>query len=367
MHWATLRLVLLIGLLNALGSSELLMCARYTAGSQEFLKAGQPICGGWKAALVSVQGDLDFFAASLGLPRWSLKDGGCPLCKCKSTGLLTWKKFSPWQHIAEMEWKPAQWLSWPGRSQCPLFQAIGVTACSVSMDWLHVKYLGNDQYVYASVFHLLVFVILPHSPLANLQLLWKQMQGLYKSLGVVHKYHYFNRLTMFVRKSGPPKLRGKGAEVHHLHKVMVHLWLKHYNHNICVHRQILTLLKLNSKVEDLLDEYKCNVALPAEAAREFLDACCQMLHLQSLLYDHFSEESVQLFNLTLKAHDILHLAGHSHQINPRLVWNFAGESNMGILKLLGANCVKGVAPQDACTKMLHHWSYGMHILLKRCG
>lgn len=264
-----------------------------------------------------------------------------------------------------MEWKPAQWSVWPGKSQCPLFEAIGVTACSVSMDWLHVKYLGNDQYLYASIFHLLTFVILPQSPVANLQLLWKQMQMLYKSLGVVHRYHYFNRLTMFVRKSGPPKLRGKGAEVHHLHKVMVHLWLKYYNHNICVHRQILTLLKLNSKAEDLLEEHKYSVALPAEAAKEFLDACCQMLHLQSLLYDHFSDEPVQLFNLTLKAHDILHLAGHSHQINPRLVWNFAGESNMGILKLLGANCVKGVAPEDACTKMLHHWSYGMHLLLKR--
>ena len=27
-----------------------------------------------------------FFSASLGLPRWSLKDGGCPVCKCKASG-----------------------------------------------------------------------------------------------------------------------------------------------------------------------------------------------------------------------------------------------------------------------------------------
>ena len=38
---------------------------------------------------------------------------------------------------------------------------------------------------------------------------------------------------------------------------------------------------------------------------------------------------------------------------------------MGILKLLGANCVKGVAPQDACTKMLHHWSYGTHCEMQK--
>ena len=51
-------------------------CKRYSSGSEDFLRAGKPLCGGWKAALVSVQGDLDFFAASLGLPRWSLKEGG---------------------------------------------------------------------------------------------------------------------------------------------------------------------------------------------------------------------------------------------------------------------------------------------------
>ena len=264
-----------------------------------------------------------------------------------------------------MEWKPQEWLDWGGRSTCPLFQAIGVTACSVQLDWLHAKYLGNDQYVYASIFHLLCYVILPGSALSNLQQVWEDMKSLCKTLGVVHRYHYFNRLTMFQRKSGPPKLRGKGSEVHHLHQVMLHLWQKHYNHSISVHRQILLLLKMNSKVEDLLDEHKQCVALPAPAAKELLDSCKVTLHLQSLLFDHFSNEDVQLFNITLKTHDILHLAGHSHQVSPRLVWNFAGESNMGILKTLGANCVKGVAPEDACAKMMNHWSYGMHLLLKR--
>ena len=255
------------------------------------------------------------------------------------------EKISPWQHIAGMDWKPQEWFDWPGRSKCPLFQAIGVTACSVQLDWLHVKYLGNDQYLYASVFHLLCFVVLPSTPVNNLLSMWEEMKTLYKTLGIVHQYRYFNRLTMFQRKSGPPKLRGKGAEIHHLHKVVLHLWSKHHNHHITVHRQILTVLKLNSRIEDLLDEHKESVALPAAAAKELLDACCSncsMCHVQSLLFDHFSDEPVQLFNTTLKTHDLIHLALHSHQINPRVVWNFCGESYMGILKLLGANCVKGL-------------------------
>ena len=338
--------------------------ARYNAGTTGFLKAGQFICGGYSIALVSVQGDLDFFAASLGLPRWSLAAGGCPVCKCKAFGDMTWKKFYPPEHVINMEWMPQEWLDWEGKSTCPLFEAIGVTACSVMLDWMHVKYLGNDQYVYASVFYLLCFVVLPQTPLQNLLSIWEEMKGLYQSLNIIHRYHYFNRLTMFVRKSGPPKLRGKAAEVHHLHKVILQLWLQHYNENIAVHRQILLLLRLNSKIEDLLDEYRQDVALPAGPAKDLLDSCSSMCHLQSLLYDHFSQEDVQLFNYTLKTHDIIHLAAHSHQINPRLVWNFCGESNMGILKQLGSTCVKGVAPQDACTKMLHHWSFGMHYELQ---
>jgi hypothetical protein len=75
---------------------------------------------------------------------------------------------------------------------------------------------------------------------------------------------------MFVRKSGPPKLRGKAAEVHHLHKVILQLWLRHYNEHIAVHRQILLLLRLNSKIEDLLGEYRQDVALPPGAAKDLL-------------------------------------------------------------------------------------------------
>ena len=166
-----------------------------------------------------------------------------------------------------------------------------------------------------------------HRHLCKTSSIWEEFQGLYHSLNITHRYHYFDRLTMFVRKSGPPKLTGKAAEVHHLHKVILQLWLRHYNEHIAVHRQILLLLRLSSKIEDLLDEYRQDVALPPGAAKDLFDSCSSMCHLQSLLYDHFSQEDVQLFNYTLKTHDIIHLAAHSHQINPRLVWNFCGESN----------------------------------------
>lgn len=58
---------------------------------------------------------------------------------------------------------------------------------------------------------MLTHFILPATPLENLQYLWQRIKHWYSVVGTRHRYHYFNRLTMFVRKSGPPKLRGRGA------------------------------------------------------------------------------------------------------------------------------------------------------------
>ena len=102
---------------------------------------------------------------------------------------------------------------------------------------------------------------------------------------------------------------------------------------------------------------KKEVAFEAAVAKEFLDSTCKMCHL---LMEHFQHEEPQLFNLTLKTHHLLHLAGHSHQINPRLPWNYSRENNMGIWKKLGHGCVKGLQPVDVVNKMMVHWRNGMH-------
>ena len=84
---------------------------------------------------------------------------------------------------------------------------------NVMLGYLHLKYLGIDMYHYGGIFWLLVCRILPGAPFADLQTCWENMKYWYAKLGTKNRYHYFHRLTMFVRKSGPPRLRGRGAEV----------------------------------------------------------------------------------------------------------------------------------------------------------
>ncbi len=77
------------------------------------------------------------------------------------------------------------------------------------LDYMHLKYLGCDQQMFGSVFILLVYDVLPGTPQANLDECWEFIQDYYKAHNTAYQYQYLNKLTMFVRKTGYTKLRGK--------------------------------------------------------------------------------------------------------------------------------------------------------------
>lgn len=335
---------------------------KYETGSQEHSLAGQLLAAGFCGHLVSIQGDLDWHASSLDLPRWNLKAGGCSVCKCSEEGEQTWKVFNNPDYIWHLEWHAAEWHNWAKKSRCPLFTIPFLSACNVMLDYLHLKLLGSDQYQYGGVLFLLTHFMMPNSPLDNLQVLWQRMKYWYSVVGTKHRYHYFNRLTMFMRKTGPPKLRGKGGEVIGLGSIMVQLWQEFYNQNLEVHRMILQMLRCNQRMEALMSEYKLETAFDAHGAEQFKAATFQMCHLNALLHNFFLEDPAMkgAFAVTMKLHMLSHVALHCHQINPRLTWCFSGEDHMGVAKKLGQSCAKGLEPEEVNTKMIMHWRYAMH-------
>ena len=251
----------------------------YPEGSWEWKMAGKNLAGGYCGHLLAIQGDLDCFATALSLPRWSVNTGSCANCQCTAAGETTWKKFNSIAHILYMEWSAAQWKLWPNRSSCKLFAIPHVTGMNVFLDYLHIKYLGSDQYQFGGVLWLLCFVVKGSTPANNLHSIWSRMQFWYKKLQVQHRYHYFNRLTMFVRKTGAMKLRGRGAEVQGLTQVLLKIWEEEYNPAVEVHRMILQMLKENYKMEDLLQEHKGEMALPKDSAKKIVGSAFKMAHL----------------------------------------------------------------------------------------
>ena len=57
-------------------------------------------------------------------------------------------------------WGALQWIA-ANPHRHPLLALIGASVLTVYPDWMHVKYLGTDQYLLGSVLKLMVFHLLP--------------------------------------------------------------------------------------------------------------------------------------------------------------------------------------------------------------
>ena len=219
-------------------------------------------------------------------------------------------------------WKPAAWLGWALKSQCHMFTLPGVTGANVVIDWMHAAYLGAYQYVVASVFYLLCFSIMPGTPKQNLERCWLFIKQFYKTAKTRHRYRYCNKLSMFVRKTGFPKLRGKAAKINGIVPAIQALWQNCMSVRITVHKKINTMLKQIALAESILSEHIGEVALPAPSADKFKHAVFAFCQLHVQLSEHFENEGVKVFNVTAKSHMLLHAALLSKYLNPVLVWCF---------------------------------------------
>ena len=306
--------------------------------------------------------DLEVVSFSANKRLWNNISGKC-------TGLAdenSWRNFSETAGWRTTCWTPAAWKAWEHRSLCPLFEIEGVSACNVALDLMHCKYLGSDMYAMGGIWYYMCFYLLPQSPAQNLARLWSELQLLYKELNVEHRYQYFNRLQMFCRRSGPPKLRGRAAEVRGMILPLMHLWQRYHNPALLLHRQILVMLKKNVEFESILADYKGSTFFPADAAQRFKQAAFAMAHLNSLVASHFHQEEDcrWLCHTTAKLHMVLHIASLAETISPRLLWCFSGEDFMKTARALAKNSVTGTKPSMACNKMLEHWRIGMHLHLE---
>ena len=77
-------------------------------------------------------------------------------------------------------WAPEAWRNWEGRSRCRLFEIHGLTACNVSGDWLHAKYLGSDLVAFGSILWLWAFVLGPGNETENMKIFDTFLKGFYR-------------------------------------------------------------------------------------------------------------------------------------------------------------------------------------------
>ena len=260
-----------------------------------------------------------------------------------------------------------RWLSWPEKSKCPLFAEVeGLTAMSTSYDYMHCKHIGTDTVQFGSILHLLVFTMVSHQePLINLQICWKFIVEEYKRLNIEDRYRTFRKLSMFERKKGGPKLKGRACQVVSLGRPLLALWCKYMNEHLEIHKKVRTLLRLNCAMEEMMKQFQHELAFPEAEANTFKDYAFGMAQLHRELYLHFSqEEGQQLFADIPKAHMLLHACLQSKFINPRLTWCYKGEDAMKIARTLAGSCAKGVSGPQVSVKMVSKLRLAWHLRLK---
>lgn len=212
--------------------------------------------------------------------------------------------------------------------------------------------------------YLLCFTMLGQgTPLQNLLFLEELVLNYYKEFPQDVRFKNMPKLTMFVRKKGGPKLRGKAIEVRYFRHVILSLWARFYNPRLAIRRMILTFLKLNQQVDGILEEHKDSFALPEEAAKTFQETIFRMGHLHLLLEEHFSteENTPHLFTATSKLHGLAHSGLLSKHINPRMVWCFTGEDYMRHIQQLCQACAKGTGPYLTVNTVIDVMRVALHL------
>jgi hypothetical protein len=208
----------------------------FSGETEEGKKAGSYLANGYCGVVWSLMGDLDYFSKTLSLPR-STSHNPCSLCKCTLNGETTWRCFSLDAHWISLQWTPTTWNIWPDRSKVELFSVPGLSAVNIALDYMHNKYLGTDQQQFGSVFYVLCFMILPNSPQENLLVCWNFIKQHYAEHHSKHRYHSITKLSMFLRKSGVVKMRGKAAEAKGLCFPLLELWKAHMNTALEIHKK----------------------------------------------------------------------------------------------------------------------------------
>ena len=331
---------------------------RYDPASPEGQKAGKPLAGGYYGCLVQLCGDLDYFSKWMNLPVSTNHLKPCGLCKATFNGPLSWmdnRENSPWQATLLT---PTNWSEhW--QSTCALFALPGMNALCVGMDYMHNMFLGWLQYAYGSIFYLLTHECLSLEPLANLKTVWTFIKEIQRHDASRHGYrHRLDKLSMFTKQKGYPKLKGRAADIKGLDKALQLCWTQYMFPDNMQHAQIAAFLALNVEIAEILDTYSPkygHMGVPAGPYEDMCTKVAQMAQLHLQLCEHYKDQEVSLFNMTSKTHFVIHSIQLSKHLHPSLAWCFKGENSMKLVQRLFKSCLAGNK----------HWAVGRVAALKQ--
>jgi hypothetical protein len=180
------------------------------------------------------------------------------------------------------------------------------------------------------------------------------------------------KLSMFTDPKKPwgafPRLKGKAAEVKTFGAALMHVFQSKMVPGEVHHRQILLLLKMSVRLEQIMVEQREAIRFDPPVADEFFQCAIAYAQLASALARRYNSVGISMFDITIKMHYLVHGAYRARHLNPRLGWCYGGEDFQNKVKRLGQSCVRGTAPWQLSVKFVTKYVFGLTLrILDRGG
>lgn len=167
-----------------------------------------------------------------------------------------------------------------------------------------------------------------------------------------------------------PRLKGTASEIRALGPALLAAWNHYMDMSNEQNKQVKVALQCSIAMDRVLDAHPPREPiLSADGAATFVRASWTFLALFTALARHFVfDHGRKLFNVTIKAHMLAHLALRAAEgLNPRTAWCFMGEDYMAHMRRLAQSCARGTGETKLSLKMLAKYRWGLHFTLQPVG
>ena len=130
------------------------------------------------------------------------------------------------------------------------------------------------------------------------------------------------------------------------------------------------MLECTISMEEIMDTYVGEYALPDAAAAKYKEAAERFVKLNTMLAHQFHNKRhrgkpMLIFHMTIKYHYLLHLGLVSQYMNPRCAWCYAGESLMQKVRILVQASCRGVRGPGIGDKSMKKYALALGMALSK--
>ena len=324
----------------------------------------------WQAFLFGVphviKGDWDHFAKTFGLRHYAAGKP-CDHCRCEKLRGSDIRDF-PTNFRRDARWKhnlisPAAWRAEYGQSLHVLWRAFGfLYNANIDAYEMHTMHMGTSMYMLGSVLHVLVFQILPGSPLANMEIIWTEICEQYRLLNIPSQYSSLG-ISTFVDAEKPrmvyPRLKGRAAEVKWLVPVLLVLWRRHKRAGVQMDDWVEACLAAQVRLQEIMDDEPRAFLMDEGLARELRAVADRMLSFYARLAHAANEAGDLLWTVAPKHHQLWHLCAKAIYMHPRRGACYIDEDFMKRVKAIVQACTAATPLHKVPLTLLQKYRWGM--------